>query len=141
MKPRLLDRISEWERQETETGDVPPMTTPGDLIRQHLEKILNTRKGTVLIDEDFGLADFSAMLNGYSAPDVDFIVQQLYFQCKKYEPRLDAVQVKFMQQSQHPEQLMFGISGSINDGAQKQSIGFNALLADDGSVTLNSEGG
>ncbi len=138
MTIRLLQRISQWERAAlADDGDEESI---GDVeeIRQHLEKIYNTRKGTVLIDDDFGLPDFSAMLNGYSAPDVNAIVQQLYFQAKNYEPRLGAVQVKFIEQDRNPGQLQFQLNAVIEQQQQKTSLLWNAWLADDGSVNLTA---
>ncbi len=138
MKPRLLQRISQWEQAALlDDGDSEALSDV-EMIRQDLEKIYNTRKGTVLIDDDFGLPDFSAMLNGYSAPDVNVIVQQLYFQARRYEPRLSGVQVKFVEQDRHPGQLEFHINGVLTEGEQKSSISLNALLCDDGSVNLST---
>ena len=138
VRARVLHRISQWERAEL--ADDGEQAVLGDVeeIRQHLEKIYNTRKGTVLIDDDFGLPDFSAMLNGYSAPDVNAIVQQLYFQARHYEPRLGSVQVKFVEQNRHPGQLQFHINGVLAEGEQKSAVSLSALLGDDGSVNLTA---
>ncbi len=115
----------------------PEKQSYAEIIRQDLEKIYNTRKGTVLIDEDFGLPDFSAMMNGYSTPDINSVVQQLYFQARNYEPRLSAVQVKFIEQQRHPGKLAFQINAVMDQDEQKTSISINALLCDDGSVDLS----
>ena len=107
-------------------------------IRDDLEKIYNTKRGTVLIDEDFGLPDFSYMLNGYSAPDVGLILQQLLLQTKKYEPRLDALQVKYVEQNKFPGKLQFQISARIRITERELPFNVNAFLSADGSVSLTA---
>ena len=138
MKERLLKRMSKWEQSSVvEHGEVDANTLV-DSVRDDLEKLFNTRRGTVLIDENCGLPDFSQMLNGYSAPDAGSILQQLHLQAKQYEPRLQALHVKYVEQNRQPGRLQFQITGRL--AHQGQDLPFNAfaMLSDDGSVSLSS---
>jgi type VI secretion system lysozyme-like protein len=138
MKERLLKRFSRWEvstQQNIEEADAVELI---ESIKDDLEKIYNTKRGTVLIDEGFGMPDFSHMLNGYVAPDVGFILQQLHLQTKKYEPRLSALNVKYKEQSKFPGKLEFQITANVDINDQAIPFSVSALLSDDGSVSLTA---
>jgi len=138
MKARLLKRFSRWE--ESANVDLEELDTHGliESIRDDLEKLYNTKRGTVLIDEEFGIPDFSYMLSGYSSPDVGVILQQLHMQTKKYEPRLHAVQVMFVEQNKFPGKLQFQINAKLKINERETPFSVNALLSDDGSVNLSA---
>ena len=89
-------------------------------------------------DDNFGIPDFSHMLNGYTAPDVGSILKQLHLQTKKYETRLQAVRVTYVEQNKFPGKLQFQISAEIKIKEQAIPFSVNALLSDDGSVNLNA---
>ena len=138
MKERLLKRLSRWERSVEEV--VNEIDTNGliDSIKDDLEKLYNTKRGTVLIDEDFGIPDFSYMLSGYTAPDVGAILMQLQLQTKKYESRLHAIQVMYVDQHKYPGKLQFSIKAGLKIKNQEIPFHVNALLSDDGSIGLNA---
>ncbi|MCP4075387.1 MAG: type VI secretion system baseplate subunit TssE [Gammaproteobacteria bacterium] len=138
MKERLLKRFSRWEEAGQASFEESDINALLESIRDDLEKIYNTRRGTVLIDEEFGLPDFSYMLNGYSAPDAGLILQQLLLQTKRYEPRLDALQVKYVEQKKYPGKLQFQLSARIKINDRELPFSINAYLSDDGSVSLTA---
>jgi type VI secretion system protein len=107
-------------------------------IRDDLEKLYNTKRGTVLIDENFGIPDFSYMLSGYTTPDVGAILQQIHLQTKQYEPRLHALQVSYVEQNKFPGKLQFQITAKLNIRDIDQPFNVFALLSDDGSVSLSA---
>ena len=76
MKPRLLKRIKQWGESGAISASEIDVNEMMESVRDDLEKLFNTRRGTVLIDEDYGLPDFTHMMNGYAAPDVDEIERQ-----------------------------------------------------------------
>jgi type VI secretion system protein len=138
MKERLLKRFSQWEELSEVNFDEVDSSALMESIRDDLEKLYNTKRGTVLIDYDFGLPDFSYMLNGYTAPDVGLIMQQIHLQTKQYEPRLHAIHVTYVEQNKFPGKLQFQIVAKMK--VKDSDLPFNvyALLSDDGSVSLNS---
>ena len=138
MKERLLKRMSKWEQTEVVEHDDLDVNTLIDSIRDDLGKLYNTKRGTVLIDEKFGLPDFSHMLNGYSAPDTGAILQQLHLLTKQYETRLNAINVKFVEQSKYPGKLQFQVSAKFNYKDQEVPFSAFALLSDDGSVSIDT---
>lgn len=138
MKDRLLKRMSRWEQSQNVDHDDVDTATLVDSIRDDLEKLFNTKRGTVLIDESFGLPDFSHMLNGYSAPDSGSILQQMHLQVKKYESRLEGLQVRFMDQNAKPGKLQFQLTARFNYKGQEVPFNAVAVLSDDGSVSVSS---
>jgi len=138
MKKRLLKRFSQWEESSEDNFDEVDTSTLMDSIKDDLEKLYNTKRGTVLIDEDFGLPDFSYMLSGYTAPDVGLIMQQIHLQAKQYEPRLHALHVAYVEQNKFPGKMQFQITAKMK--VKDNDLPFNvyALLGGDGSVSINS---
>lgn len=139
MEERLLKRFSRWQDSNDVSYDEIDVNALIESIKDDLEKLYNTKRGTVLIDDNFGIPDFSHMLNGYSAPDVGSILQQLHLQTKQYEPRLHALHVNFIEQNKFPGKLQFQITAKINYKDQEQPFNVFALLSDDGSVSLNAQ--
>jgi type VI secretion system protein len=138
MKERLLKRFSRWEESSDASFDEVDANTLIESIRDDLEKLYNTKRGTVLIDESFGIPDFSYMLSGYTTPDVGAILQQIHLQTKQYEPRLHALQVSYVEQNKFPGKLQFQITAKLNIRDIDQPFNVFALLSDDGSVSLSA---
>ncbi|PCJ86091.1 MAG: type VI secretion system baseplate subunit TssE [Thiotrichaceae bacterium] len=138
MKERLLKRFSQWEELSETNFDEVDSSALMESVKDDLEKLYNTKRGTVLIDDDFGLPDFSYMLSGYTAPDVGLIVQQLHLQTKQYEPRLHALHVSYVEQNKFPGKLQFQISAKMKIKDNDLPFNVYVLLGDDGSVSLNS---
>ena len=71
MKERLLKRINQWASSTTSEIREPDINEMMSSIQDDLEKIFNTRRGTVLIDDEYGMPDFSYLMSGYVSPDTD----------------------------------------------------------------------
>ena len=138
MKERLLKRFSRWEESSDVSFNEVDANTLIESIRDDLEKLYNTKRGTVLIDESFGIPDFSYMLSGYTTPDVGAILQQIHMQTKQYEPRLQGLQVSYVEQNKFPGKLQFQITAKLNIRDIDQPFNVFALLSDDGSVSLSA---
>lgn len=138
MKERLLKRFSRWEESSDVSFNEVDANTLIESIRDDLEKLYNTKRGTVLIDESFGIPDFSYMLSGYTTPDVGAILQQIHMQTKQYEPRLHGLQVSYVEQNKFPGKLQFQITAKLNIRDIDQPFNVFALLSDDGSVSLSA---
>jgi type VI secretion system protein len=137
MKERLLKRMSQWEEAAGNDYTEADSSELMESIKDDLEKLFNTKRGTVLIDDDYGLPDFSYMLNGYTAPDVGQILQQLHLQAKEYEPRLQALHVKYVEKNALPGKLKFQLSAKLMFKEQEFPFSVSALLSDDGSIELS----
>jgi len=137
MKLRLLKRIKGWE----ESGEVSASETElNELIesmRDDLEKLLNTRRGTVLVDENYGLPDFTHLMNGYSAPDMDGIQGDLTQQIRQYETRLSAISLTPHDNKAHSASLKFGLNAQFEHRDQVQDFVATLRFADNGSIGVS----
>lgn len=136
MKERLLKRITAWETSESTSILEPDINELILSIQDDLEKLLNTRLGTVLIDENYGLPDFGDMFNGYAAPDVDAIRLSLISLIRSYEPRLSSINVIHNDTTKSSSSLVFTLSSHFEYKNQKLPFSINANLHDDGSIVL-----
>ncbi len=93
---RLLERIQLWEKEPDRRSREDSGRTI-DSVMAHLQRILNTRQGSVQIAEDFGLPDFTDLIDNYpeSIRDLERSIRKMI---QRFEPRLSAIQVKFIPQ-------------------------------------------
>ena len=136
MKERLLKRIRHWEISESTAIAEADVNEFMLSIQDDLEKILNTRLGTVLVDENYGLPDFSDLFNGYGAVDVDAIRLSILNLVRKYETRLTGINVTQNETIKSNTGLVFSLSSQFEYKNQKLPFAVNAFLHDDGSVAL-----
>jgi len=91
---RLTQRIRNLERINTAkgTGDVSQVVNS---IISHLQRVLNTRQGSMPIAEDYGMPDFTNYQGlglTEEAKDIADIIKSMIL---KYEPRLGGAQVTY----------------------------------------------
>lgn len=84
-------------------------------IIDHLARLLNTRKGSVPIDPDFGLSDMSNIAGSFAQGTTQTICEEVVQQISRYEPRLKDPKVATRLQDQEREviTLRFDITGSL----------------------------
>ena len=137
MKPRLLKRIRSWEEAGVVSAADVDVIEIMESMRDDLEKLLNTRRGTVLIEQDYGLPDFTHLRNSYQAPDIGEIEQYLAVLIRKFEPRLASVNLEFQQPGRGSADVRFVLNAIFNH--KKQDLNFIATikLNEDGSVGVS----
>jgi len=135
MQQRLLKRFNHWEDPELSDVDAALMI---ESVRDDIEKLLNTRQGTVLIDDDYGMDDFSFMFNSYMAPDINQINIALIKQCRKYEPRISNLQIKANIEQGKQAALSFQMNAKIYFNHEDIPLNFIIELNDDGSIRVGS---
>ena len=133
---RLTERIRLWEKNPERRGKPDPKRMIDSIIR-HLERILNTRWGSAQIADDFGVPDFSDMRSGF--PDALRELERLIRNTiMKYEPRLQSVRVKFLQQDEYMMALSFQIIGKLVLEGEKNPVIFESMMDTEGKVTIRS---
>jgi type VI secretion system protein len=137
MKLRLLKRIRNWEEAEVVSASDADVDEVMESMRDDLEKLFNTRRGTVLVDEEYGLPDFTHLMNGYAAPDVEQIERSLQQQVRQYETRLSAINLDYQEGDRSTTSLNFGLNAMLQH--KQQDINFRASVqfADNGSVNVS----
>jgi type VI secretion system protein len=137
MKLRLLKRIKGWEEAGQVSASEIEINEVMESMRDDLEKLLNTRKGTVLIDPNFGLPDFTHLMNGYSVPDVDEIERDILQQIRDYDRRLSKLMVRAQDDRATGNSLGFGLTAVFDHKNQEQTLSAIISIKDNGSVGVS----
>lgn len=130
---RLLERIRSWENE-------PHRRSQGDMRRQidsvlaHLQRILNTRQGSVPISDIYGIPDLTDFMTSYpeSVTEIERSIRQAI---EEYEPRLRSVKIAFMPQEDDILCLRFQIIARLNTEAGKNIL-IETIVDSDGRVRL-----
>lgn len=104
-------------------------------IVRHLERILNTRWGSAQIADDYGIPDFTDLRSGL--PDaIRDLERAIRNTIQKYEPRLEAVRVKFIPQEETMLAVSFQIVARLILEEEKDPVVFESIMDPDGRVTI-----
>ena len=136
MKERLLKRIRRWSTEEQAGISDIDGSDLVESVKNDLELLFNTRRGTVLIDDDMGLPDLTHLTNGYSQPDVDDLQLTLQQQIKRYEPRLSSVDVSYVGDQGKQIQLAFSVTAQLNQDRQSIPFSMRLVMNENGSTTV-----
>jgi len=134
MKLRLLKRIKSWEEAGQVSASDVEINEVLESMRDDLEKLFNTRRGTVLIDPNFGLPDFTHLMNGYSAPDVEEIQRDVLQQVREYDSRLMKLNVVTKDTKMSDNSLGFGLTAVFDHKNQEQTLIATISIKDNGSI-------
>jgi len=132
---RLLRRIIAWEREPHRRAREDPKRII-DSVREHLQKILNTRQGSVMIGEDYGLPDFAELLRDYPDSLRDF-ERSIRMTIQKYEPRLKMVRVKLLPNEEDLLTLRFQVSARLAAQEQRVPVLLESSVDQDGKVKIS----
>ncbi len=133
---RLLERIKLREKEPHLRGSDDPGKVV-DSILDHLNNILNTRRGNVPIADDYGIPDFTEFLHYYpeSLREFERAIRQ---SITKFEPRLKAVRVTFTPQEEDMFTVRFQISAKLVMTPNAAPILFDSRLDTDGKIRVRS---
>ena len=129
----MSERIRAQERQPGRRGGRDRKLCVDSII-DHLQRILNTRQGNVLIADDYGVPDFLDFLQTY--PDsVREIEESIRSAIDKYEPRLSGASVTFIPREDDDLTLRFQIIAFLALEGDRQIL-FETVVDTDGRVRV-----
>jgi len=105
-------------------------------IRAHLTRILNTRQGSVPIDPDFGVPDFTNLAGSSIAGNTQEVAASITRMVARYEPRLKAVQVQLADAGSEVLSLSFTLEASIQVSDKTIPIRLATRVSASGRVAL-----
>jgi len=130
---RLSERIRVQEQQPGRRGGRDRKLCVDSII-DHLQRILNTRQGNVLIADDYGVPDFLDFLQTY--PDsVREIEESIRTAIDRYEPRLSAASVTFIPREDDDLTLRFQIIALLAMEGDRQVL-LETVVDTDGRVRV-----
>lgn len=114
-KIRLFERLSVLEDPALIDG-VSADRQLRDSIVQHLQRLLNTRSGSVPIDAEYGMPDMSNIAGSFAFGTTEFLSESLLKQVLRYEPRLLDPQIEVEKETRDVITLRFGLTGYVTYG-------------------------
>ena len=87
IRERILERLTSAEEPRLNAGLTPSAIVIRSIV-VHLSGLFNTRRGTVPIDEQYGMPDLSNIAGSFAVGYSDMIEQEILEQIRQYETRL-----------------------------------------------------
>jgi type VI secretion system protein len=133
---RLRERLLYAANPRLMAGQSPD-TLGRKSIMDHLTRLLNTRKGSVPIDPNYGLSDLSNIAGSFAVGTTEAICAEVAIQIEQYEPRLTQPKVMVDRSKNEREviSLRFEVSARLTDNLGKASD--ESLLL---TMKINSHG-
>lgn len=100
-------------------------------VLDNVQRILNSRAGTLAHLPDYGLTDMGLILQGLPAT-AHTLIGTMQDTLLKYEPRLAAISIELLPQVQ-PGHLQYVLQAKLKNGAQES---FGTTLAPEGKVLV-----
>jgi type VI secretion system protein len=135
-KIRLLERI----RRAESNPDYRGTADHGAIvlsIHNHLERILNTRQGSALIAEDYGMPDFTNLIGNFSSESTRDLSRDIQQVIARYEPRLSNVRVAVVESDELSTSLHFQVSCHLaSDDGRSRPVAFQTIIDSEGKVQV-----
>ena len=109
---RFLERLRQMQRAPERRLAASPEDVLQSVI-DYVGKILNTRKGSTVLDADFGIPDFTSAGLAFSKEDMPRVEQEIATFIERCEPRLVHVEVRFTPDSDAPSQMVFSLNAEL----------------------------
>lgn len=135
---RLLQRIRlNAKRPGRRSGEDPRQMIHS--VQEHLQRILNTRQGNVVIAEDYGIPDFTNFMSGYEETQRS-LERSIRQTIQKYEPRLQGVRVTFAAEKDRTDKLTlnFQIQARLVLPGHKEAVMFESVVDSGGKVNVKT---
>jgi type VI secretion system protein len=136
----LLERIRHLG-EKTALRSVRDVTGGLRSVIRNLQNILNTRQGSVLIADDYGMPDFTNFpVDDLSktATEMERIIGDMI---QKYEPRLRQVRVHFDPKPDDRHGLRFRLEGEMTDPLNRNRVvpvGLETVVTTEGKVRVDT---
>lgn len=131
---RLFERIRKWSGHPQNHGRQDTGQRVESVVL-HLQKMLNSRQGTTLMDKAYGMPDFTeiAALFPDSLRDIERSIAETI---ERYEPRLSQVKVNFVSQDNQSLSLCFHIQGVMATGKEDMTVHLESSIDASGKTMI-----
>ena len=109
---RLLERLRLQQKHPDHRGTIDEERVVQSVI-EYVSKILNTRRGSTVLNENFGIPDFTNNGEGFSRDDIPMMETEIAEFISRYEPRLKNIQVSFLDDPASPLQIAFTMNAEL----------------------------
>jgi type VI secretion system protein len=134
----LLERVYAMEKGDAQFGTHSTERLYRSLIR-HLRSLLNTRRGSVPVAPDYGIADMTDLGSKFTEESVDDLKADLERLVERYEPRLHDVKARYTPKPDMPLAAVFSLEASVRTEHGIVPLRFQTILDAAGTVRLKGE--
>lgn len=115
----LLEKLTATYLDGTPTRAVPSTVRRQRSIAEHIQRLLETRKGMLVHMPDFGMPDIGDLFRRLpgSANEIQSEMEGLI---RKYEPRMEQIRVQFVEFEPAHARIRFRISGTMKGSGRVQ---------------------
>ena len=110
---RFLERLRQMQRDPALRMAASPEEVLHS-VANYVGKILNTRKGSTVLDENFGIPDFTNAGLAFSKEDMPRVEHDIATFIERCEPRLKHVEVHFTPDQTTPFQMVFSLNAQLH---------------------------
>lgn len=104
-----------------------------DSIVRHLQRMFNTREGSVKANSDYGLPDFNDIDKTHGFEQAKYqISRAIKEHIMAFEPRFKVSRVKYIEDEDNQLQMNYVIVGRLNVASLTEKVNFSANLSADG---------
>ncbi len=136
VEQRLMEKIISMEKNFHEQKKDDKTETLISSVTRHLKQILNTRRGTVLIDPDYGMPDFSDLPVDLASAKTNIMKDRIKQVVEKYESRIKDVVITIDAKTDNNLSIHFGLNGTIIHENIKIPINLITTLGPDNKFDL-----
>lgn len=133
---RLMERISGWENGLQRTNQQRADVLIHSVV-DHLRRILNTRQGSVPLDPEFGVPDFTNLAGGLANGETRNIENQICMVVARYEPRIRNPRVVLMREASDLMSLHFQLEGLLQIDHEDIPLRLSTIVGSSGRIQVS----
>lgn len=131
----MLERITKLQADTGRTHLTQAEVLTQSIIA-HLQRILNTRRGSVPIDAEFGVPDFTNLAGSFAIGETTQIIENMTHMIARYEPRLKSPRIRVAEDAQEVLSLSFTLDGLVAIDDRDIPVHLATRVSPDGHVSL-----
>ncbi len=137
-RERLLKRLQRWDDM-AHPGMELDAAAYTESVLADLARLYNTRQGTVLIDPEYGLMDFTNLHDVLSPNDLEALSRDIRQATSRFEPRLNDVEVEYRPRGGEQGLLRFMVTARLSFRDQSLAMQYDIVLHGDGRVVIETQ--
>ena len=130
----LLERLADPRPDEPLTVSENTQQLADSILR-HLQRMLNTRQGHVLIQPEYGMPDVTDIIHTMPT-SVTEIRRAIRNSIEKFEPRLRNVEVNFVPAEEGSLELKFEVTAELVTEKEEASVWFQTSIDSAGHMEV-----
>jgi len=137
---RLLERISVREGDSRRPG-ASEQELALESVVAHLKRLFNTRQGSVAMDPEYGMHDYSSMATRFSTANVVTLADiegGFRTAIGKYEPRLRLPKVKILEKGEYEVTLFLEIEAQIKTSQEWAPVFIKVRMTPEGRIEVEA---